>query len=184
LIRGLTYVCVVAAAALAGCTPRLAPLDTAAPGVSRNAAPVVDPLIVGDRLLAAGEAELALDAYIRAAKDHGVTPEISLAISSANIALGRLGQAERDLRSLLDEDAGNVGAWNNLGVVLMERNATGEAKRSFETAFALDNGNSAEIRENLRVALAKMENTTYTEEQTAFTLVRRGNGVFTLSRRP
>ena len=68
-------------------------------------------------------------------------------------------------------------AWNNLGVVLMETGQYGEASRVFRLAFALDNGESAEIRENLRLALAKLDDPEYSAPED-YRLVRRGPGYF------
>ena len=138
----------------------------------------VDGLTVGHRLMEAREYELALDAYLRAAGEQGVTVDVLSAIGTANLALGRLGQAEQILRRATEVDETFPPAWNNLGVVMMERGQYGEASRIFKLAFALDSGQSAEIRENLRLALAKLENPTYSAEQNEFRLVRRGPGFF------
>ncbi|MEL7345730.1 MAG: tetratricopeptide repeat protein, partial [Pseudomonadota bacterium] len=81
----------------------------------------VDGLIVGHRLMAVGEYELALKAYYRAAGEQGMTVDTLSAIGSANLRLGRLGQAERILRRATQEDETFPPAWNNLGVVLMGR---------------------------------------------------------------
>lgn len=145
----------------------------------------VDGLIVGHRLMAARQYELALKAYLRAAGETGTTVDVLSALGSVNLHLGRLGQAEKLLRRAVKEDQTFVPAWNNLGVVLMERGQTGEAARVFQTAFALDSGNSDEIRKNLQRALAQIENPAYTQANNeAFDLVRRGNGRYQiLSRR-
>lgn len=146
---------------------------------------VVDGLIVGHRLMASGEYELALKAYYRAAGQQGLTVDILSALGSANLKLGRLGQAERLLREAVKQDEKFAAAWNNLGVVLMEKGDLGEAERVFRTAFAIDNGASAQIRENLRLALAKLENPAYDEENnTTFALVRRGGGEYRLLATP
>lgn len=145
----------------------------------------VDGLIVGHRLMAAGEYELALKAYFRGAAEHGMNVDVLSAIGSANLKLGRLGQAERILRQAVEEDETFVPAWNNLGVVLMERGEVGEASRIFRTAFALDSGQSDAIRENLRLSLAKMEQPTYdAPNNNDFSLVRRGNGQYLLLTTP
>lgn len=145
----------------------------------------VDGLIVGHRLMAAGEYELALKAYLRAAGEQGLNADILSALGSANLRLGRLGQSEALLRQAIAKDERFVPAWNNLGVVLMEQGNSGEAKRVFQTAFALDSGNSDEIRENLRLAIAKSENPVYTEDDNNnFELVRRGNGKYLLLAAP
>jgi Flp pilus assembly protein TadD len=141
----------------------------------------VDGLIVGHRLMAAGEYELALKAYSRAAGEQGLTGDVLSALGSANLRLGRLKQARRLLETAVEKDPDFVPAWNNLGVVLMELGVEGEARRVFRNAYALDNGNSDEIRTNLRLAIAKTENTAYAEDNdNKFELVRRGNGRFLL----
>jgi len=141
----------------------------------------VDGLIVGHRLMAAGEYELALKAYYRAAADQGMTADVLSAVGSANLHLGRLGQAERLLRQAVRKDETFVPAWNNLGVVLMEQGKYAEAARVFRTAFALDSGQTDAIRENLRLALAKIEQPSYDPVNNGeFSLVRRGNGQYLL----
>lgn len=142
----------------------------------------VDGLIVGHRLLAAGEHDLALRAYYRAAAQQGLNVDTMSAIGSANLRLGRLGQAENWLRRAVEEDPTFAPAWNNLGVVLMERGQVAEASEVFRRAFAADNGNSDEIRDNLRLSLANLNDsgdTTLAENQT-FNLIRRGAGDFVL----
>lgn len=141
----------------------------------------VDGLIVGHRLMSAGEYELALKAYLRAAGDRGTNADVLSALGSANLKLGRLGQAESLLRQAVDQDEKFVPAWNNLGVTLVEQGKYGEAERVFRIAFALDSGESAEIRDNLRLALEKLENPAYVEvDNNAFALVRRGSSEYVL----
>ena len=144
----------------------------------------VDGLVVGHRLMAAGEYELALDSYLRAASEQGINVDVLSAIGSANLQLGRLGQAEQILRRATEVDETFPPAWNNLGVVLMERRKYGEASRVFRVAFALDSGQSAEIRENLRLALAKRGDPDYSAAQEDFRLVRRGPGFYRLLETP
>ncbi|MEP5761637.1 MAG: tetratricopeptide repeat protein [Litoreibacter sp.] len=167
-------------------TPLTGPeADPFAPtGVTREDS--VDGLVVGHRLMEAGQYELALRAYYRAAGELGTNIDVLSALGSANLRLGRLGQSEKLLRSAIEKDEKFVPAWNNLGVVLMESGRTGEASRVFQTAFALDSGKSDEIRENLRSALANLDNPAYSAEQNkdAFDLIRRGNGSFLLLRTP
>ena len=144
----------------------------------------VDGLIVGHRLMAAGEYELALKAYLRAASEQGVNVDVLSAIGSANLQLGRLGQAELILRRATELDESFPPAWNNLGVVLMEQGNFGEASRVFRLAFALDSGRSAEIGENLRLAMAKRDDPTYDPGQEQFSLVRRGPGFYRILETP
>nr|WP_072779237.1 tetratricopeptide repeat protein [Marivita hallyeonensis] len=139
----------------------------------------VDQLLVGHRLMAAGEYELALSSFKLAAADQGLTPEVVTSLGSANLALGRLGQAEQLLRRAVKDDADSPEGWNNLGVVLMERGKSAEAAQVFRRAFALDNGESVAIRDNLRLALAKIENSQYgAETEQEYKLVRRGSSDF------
>jgi tetratricopeptide (TPR) repeat protein len=141
----------------------------------------VDGLTVGHRLMAAGEPELALKAYYRAAGSQGLNADVLSAIGSADLRLGRLGQAEQMLRRAVKADQTFVPAWNNLGVVLMEKGQVAEASRVFKTAYALDSGQSDDIRENLRLALAKIQNPGYEDpNEKKFSLVRRGNGEYLL----
>jgi len=157
--------------------------------VSRNAPPAadgrrdaVDGLIVGHRLMAAGEHELALKAYLRAAGEQGVDADTLSAIGSANLALGRLGQAEQILRRALELEPSFVPAMNNLGVALMNAGKEGEARVVFQQAYALDSGKTESIRENLRLAIARTENEVYpeAEDPAMFTLVRRAQGQYVL----
>jgi tetratricopeptide (TPR) repeat protein len=170
----------LAVIALSACGPNLTrenrPPGTAARGQGE------DGLIVGHRLMAAGEHELALKAYLRAAGEDGINIDTLSALGSANLALGRLGQAEQLLRRALEVDPGYVPALNNLGVVLMERERPGEARVIFQQAFALDSGQSDSIRQNLRLAIAETEGKVYDtpEEAPTMALMRREKGQYVL----
>lgn len=146
----------------------------------------VDQLLVGHRLMDAGEFELALEAYTRAAAKEGLTAEVLSNVGIANLALGRVGQAEGNLRDAIEKDEMRPEIWNNLGIVLMETNQIAEAVQSLKKAFALDNGESDAIRDNLRLALAKLEKSSYGEPQIQeeFKLVRRGGSDYLLQRTP
>ncbi len=177
---------------LSACAPRPGPLveqyqGLAAPEGTVHIIEAVDGLIVGHRLMAAGEYEVALKAYTRAAAQHGMTIDVLSAIGSANLRLGRLRQAEKLLKLATKEDEKFVPAWNNLGVVYASQGRDGEAERVFRLAFALDSGNSAEIRANLTKAIAKLDNTQYSitqEDPREYELVRRGNGRYMLLSTP
>lgn len=160
---------------LAGCAERNLPDNPYAPGVSSSGT-AVDGAIVGHRLIRAGEHEMAIKAFSRAALDDGLTPEILIGLGSANLGLGRLGQAEELLRQAVEADGSSPEAWNNLGVVLMEKGELAEASQVFRRAYALDNGQSDSIRDNLRLALAKLEDSYYdVEEEQNYKLIRRGS---------
>jgi tetratricopeptide (TPR) repeat protein len=168
---------------LAGCVP--------AGGVSRNSpfgvdtsGDAVDGMTVGHRLMEAGEHELALKAYLRGAGETGINADVLSAIGSANLALGRLGQAEKILRRALELDPNFVPALNNLGVVLVEQGQYGEARVLFQKAFALDSGETDSIRENLKLAIAQSEANVYDpnqeQEEGGFRLVRQEKGKYVL----
>ena len=157
--------------------------DVMAPAGVDQTEKSIDGLTVGHRLMEAGEYELALKSYLRAASEQGATVDVLSAIGSANLQLGRLNQAEQVLRKAIEVDETFPPAWNNLGVVLMEQGKYGEASRVFRVAFALDSGQSEEIRENLRLALANMENPTYSAPE-EYRLVRRGPGSFQILETP
>ncbi len=172
---------------LAACTAggplaREDPASPYAPGLDPRGE-AVDGLTVGHRLMAAGQHELALEAFTRAAADRGLTAEVLMALGSANLALGRLHQAEPLLRRAVKEEPDWAEAWNNLGIVLIEKGETAEASEVFRRAYALDNGQSDSIRDNLRLALAKMENSGYGEElEQEYKIVRRGHGDYLIRR--
>src|SRR6056297_2605014 len=147
-----TSAVIILTLALAGCTTSqgdgVSRDNPYAPGVVKNG-DAVDGMVVGHRLMDAGEYELAIDAYSRAALTHGMSAEVIAGIGSANLALGRLGTADRLLRD------------------------------------AIDNGQSDSIRDNLRLALAKSENSDYGEEKEQdYKLVRRGSSDYLIRKIP
>ncbi|MBS1300839.1 tetratricopeptide repeat protein [Loktanella sp. SALINAS62] len=147
-----------------------------APGIAGKAQ--TDGLIVGHRLMAAGEHELALRAYTRAAAQQGLNVDTLSALGSANLRLGRLGQAESLLRRAAEDTPDFPPAWNNLGVLLMEQGKYPEAAEVFRRAFATDDGNSDAIRQNLALALAKRDGALYADsQQNQLQLVVRDDGV-------
>ncbi|WP_375260971.1 tetratricopeptide repeat protein [Palleronia sp.] len=167
--------------ALGGCgQTRSGSVGPLAPGVDRTAE-AVDGLTVGNRLMEAGEFELARRAYLRKAAESGLTPEVLTALGTASLRLGRLGQAEDLFRKAVAADSEYVPARNNLGVVLMETGHVAEAHLQFKAAFAADSGQSDDIRTNLTRALSKLDAETYTDpENESFALERRGNGSYRL----
>lgn len=155
-----------------------------APGLNTRAE-AVDGMIVGNRLMAAQEYELALEAFQRAAAKDGLTGETLLAIGTANLRLDRLNQAETTLRRASTLEPTWPEIWNNLGVVLMERDKTAEASEVFRKAYALDNGESDSIRENLRLALEKLNERVYDDAISHnYKLVRRSDSDYLVEQFP
>lgn len=155
------------------------PDGVTAPGVRAGPGGVA-PRIVGDRLMAAGEPELALAAYIRAVGADGPSPELDLAMAGANIRLGRLGQAERLLRDVVRRRPDDARAWNDLGVVLVEGGRAGEAVGAFRRASEAAPENVT-IAGNLRMAVETLEAMRYDEAGQAAILIRRPDGTFGLT---
>ena len=126
----LSTVCLVIALAVSACqsTTDFNPLYD---GPKRNAGvnEAVDGLIVGHRLMAAGEYELALSEYERATVKRGINADILSAMGSANLRLGRLKEAEDLLRGAVERDDRFAAAWNNLGIVLASQGKLREAER-------------------------------------------------------
>ena len=151
-------------------------------------APGVDPrgeavsgIDVGHRLIAAGEYELAIKAFNRSALEQGINAEILSGLGTANLGLGRLNRAEMLLRRATTEYDPYPEDLNNLGVVLMEKGENAEAVQIFRRAFALDDGESTLIRDNLRLALAKSENSVSVDEnQSEYKLVRRSSSDYVI----
>lgn len=169
---------------LSGCLGTTLPKDPYAPGVKQGQE-AVDQLLVAHRLMDAKEYELAQRAYTRAALDQGMTAEILAGMGSAHLGLGRLGTAESLLRRAIKQDETSPEIWNNLGVVLMEKGAFSEAELVFKRAYALDNGESDAIRDNLRLALAKTENSDYApSEEQDYKVVRRGSSDYLIRKIP
>ena len=160
------------------------PATRNAPFSADGKAEGVDGLLVGHRLMEAGEYELALKAYLRAASEQGINVDVLSALGSANLQLDRLGQAEQLLRRAVEMDPTFVPALNNLGVVLMNAGKPGEARLVFQQAYAQDSGQTDSIRENLRLSIAQSEAAVYGDtqptEEPQFTLVRRGQGEYVL----
>lgn len=170
------------ALSLAACSPGGIDVSQSgpfAPGIDHSGE-AVGGVEVGHRLIAAGEFELAIRAFNRAALDQGgFDGEILSGLGSANLGLGRLGQAETLLRRATTEFDPVPEDLNNLGVVLMERGQTAEAIQVLRRAFALDDGESTLIRDNLRLALAKTEKSDSVDDnESQYKLVRRGSSDF------
>ncbi len=170
--------------ALSACAEDTKDQGPYAPGIAQDGEEV-DGVVVGQRLINAGEYDLAIKAYTRAGLKQGLNADVLAGLGSANLGLGRLGQAEDLLRRAIDKDEKSPEIWNNLGVVLIEKGEYGEAEQVFRRAYALDNGESDAIRDNLRLALAKIEKPYYAEPQEQeYKLVRRGSSEYLIRKIP
>jgi Flp pilus assembly protein TadD len=114
-----------------------------------------------------------------------MTADVLAGLGSANLALGRLGSAERLLRRAIESDGATPETWNNLGVVLVEQGNYPEAEQILRRAYALDDGESDAIRDNLRLALAKSEKSEYgIDEEQDYKVVRRGSSEYLIRKIP
>ena len=179
-----TIVAITIAVSLAACNPGGLSVSNDgrhAPSVDPNGT-AVDQLLVGDRLMEAGEYELAYQSYIRAAAVQGMGGDVLIALGNASLQLGKLSEAESLLRRAIEADDTNAAAWNNLGVMLMNTGEFAEARQIFRRAFALSGGSDTTIRENLRLAIANLENPAYDAvNENDYKLVQRGKGDFLLT---
>jgi tetratricopeptide (TPR) repeat protein len=184
---GAFLLAIVVLSAVASCGPQaISSLEDGPfpPGVDLSKE-AVNGVEVGHRLIAAQQYELALDAFTRAALDQGLTGEILNGMGTANLGLGRLGQSEDLLRRAVEVEPNWAEAWNNLGVLLMERDQISEATLVLRKAYALDNGQNDSIRDNLRLALAKLENVDNNAGQNdEYKLVRRGSSEYLIRKTP
>lgn len=153
-----------------------------APGID-PAGVAIDGAVVGHRLLAAGEYELAISAFTRAAAARGqLDGELLAGLGAANLGLGRLNQAETLLRRATARLDAQAEDWNNLGVVLMETGRPTEAVGHFRRADAMSHGENIAIAENLRLALENLDESGSlpTEDKNEYRLVRLGGGEFVI----
>ena len=124
----------------------------------------VDAMVVGERLMDAGEYELALDAFTRAAASDGFTGENLSAMGVANFRLGRMDQALAMFERALKIEPEWPGLLNNYGIALMAKGRFADAVQIFTKAVALDNGQNDSIRKNLAEAVEKYENSVYSAQ--------------------
>jgi len=151
------------------------------PPLGTPRAEAVDGMTVGDRLMSAGEYELALASYQRSAGEDGINAEVLSAMGTANLKLGRLNQAKTLLEKGIEFEQHSVSAWNNLGVVLINLKEYQQAREAFRVAFGLDNGDSDLIRNNLILANKLIAaNVVEIPQNAQFSLVRHGNGSYFL----
>ena len=127
-----------------------------------------------------GRGEAALDHALRAAGHAGLTPEVVLSMARANVALGRLGQAERLLRPLAEARPADAAVQSEFGRLLLAMNRPAEAARVLRLAFSLD-PDDALARDGLSESLARLDATGYDpSHENAFTLGHEGGGLYVL----
>lgn len=141
-------------------------------------------LSLGSRMLAAGEYDLAQQAFERSLLDDGVSAQ---AMSGAGIAASRQGlytMAIRYFERARDLAPDSVIANNNLGVVLLRLGEYYPARQAFQAAFALSDGRNDLAMRNLRLAelaIAEIEaEQNYVDPAVNYRLQRLGTHEFEL----
>jgi len=145
------------------CTQTPQDTNVFAPDIDPNGKQV-DAMVVGERLMHAGEYELALDAFTRGAATDGFTGENLSAMGVANFRLGRMDQALALFERALKLEPEWPGLLNNYGIALMAKGRFADAVQIFTKAVALDNGQNDSIRKNLAEAVEKYENSVYSAQ--------------------
>ena len=169
---------VVIVAALSACAPQLKQGQIDAPSVDHSREGV-DPVTVGYRLMAVGENQLALDTFERAAVKAGLTADLLNSMGMANLRLGRVHQAKSLFERAVSKNESSPEIWNNLAIATMDLGQTAEAAAIFRKAYALSNGENDSIRNNLRLALEKIENPVYDASlEQEYKLVRQGSSEY------
>lgn len=136
----------------------------------------------GNRLLNAGEPELALKAFASALADERVSVDALIGLGYANHKLGRLNQARKMFEIVIELEPEQIMAWNNLGVVRYLMGDIPAATRAFRTAFALSGGKSDSIRHNLALAQDQASPSFDPESIVPeFRLIRSGYGRYQLT---
>lgn len=168
----------VAAGVVAACAP---PVDFGAEQGPEAPASVE----IGSRLLAASEAEMALDAFLRLIAEEGVSAPALNGVGAAYYRMGRPGDARRFFRSAVELDPNDAEARNNLGVTLYDEGEYEAALFEFERAFALTSGQDQKVLTNIgmtELALAGRRDHVVVDEA-EFDVIQYGQGFYRLERR-
>jgi Flp pilus assembly protein TadD len=143
--------------------------------------PQSDPVEVGNRLLAAGEPEMALRRFEEALLANPRSADALVGVAAANHRMGRLAQARRFLEFAVEVAPDSVAAWNNLGVVRYGMADYPGARDALRTAFALDGGQSDDIRTNLALVEHLLPQPIDADSVvTEFEMQRTGDGTYRL----
>lgn len=140
-------------------------------------------LTLGNRLLAAGEPDLAMKAFLRSMSVDGITAP---ALTGAGIAYeqqGLLTAARQYFEQASQMAPNSMIAHNNLGVVLFKLKEYYLARNEFRSAFALSNGTSEMAERNLNrteAMIAAMETIPETDLAISHGVISLGGGEYRL----
>ncbi|HUF55768.1 MAG TPA: tetratricopeptide repeat protein [Thermohalobaculum sp.] len=176
----------LAAGLLAGCASSGVTLPPVEDPAERALAQRGDTwLVLGKRLLAAGEHDLAMEAFERSLVAEGPSAQAMTGAGLAAEAQGLLTMAARYFEKARDLAPDSVVAHNNLGVVLFRLGEPYQARQAFQAAFALSDGASPMALQNLRLSeevIAEREAAlAVVDPATNFRVDRRGSSEFKLS---
>ena len=176
----------LAVALLGGCaTERVTLPPPEQPSARDLARPGEGWLTVGKRLLAAGEHDLAMEAFERSLVLDGPSAEAMTGAGLAAEGQGLLTMAARYFEKARKLAPESVAVHNNLGVVLFRLDEPYRARQAFQAAFALSDGTSPMALQNLRLSeqvIAEREaRLTVIDSAMNFRVDRRGSSEFKLS---
>lgn len=174
-------------AALAGCAPGQQTVGEMlagyAPAPVPEATAEVTNLEIGRRLLAAGQPETALKAFLRSASIDGLS---AAAMTGAGVAAEQIGLA-RDartyFRAAVELDPNSILARNNYGVALYRAGDYQGARAAFQAAFVLSGGTNAVAAQNLALVdhkIAELAQGDPVPVDLGYAVVRTGSSVYAI----
>ena len=162
-----------------------APMNAAAPATPATSEPrqPVSSLLLGNRLLAAREPDLAMKAYLTSMNVEGISAEAMTGAGIAAQQQGLLTSARRYFEQARRLAPDSATAHNNLGVVLYMLKEYYPARNAFRTAYALSSGKSEMAERNLNrteEAIALLEEVDEADPAISHDLIRLGTSEFRL----
>ncbi len=158
-------------------------LESAPASASAGEAPAGSYLLLGKRMLAAREPDLAMKAFLTSMSVDGVSAEAMTGAGVAAQQQGLLTSARRYFEQARRLAPDSVTANNNLGVVLYKLKEYYPARNAFRQALALSGGKSEMAERNLNRAeatIAQMEEAAKTDPAISHDVVRLGSSEFRL----
>lgn len=155
-----------------------------APTPVPESTPEVSYIEIGRRLLAAGEYETAIKAFMRSVRIEGVSAAAMTGAGVAAEQLGRVREARGYFEAAVELDPNSILARNNLGVALYKLGDYHNARAAFEAAFALSDGANEVAAQNLALVthkIAAIEGEGPVHVDLGYEVVRTGSSVYSLT---
>jgi Flp pilus assembly protein TadD len=137
--------------------------------------------LLGNRLLAAREPDLAMKAYLTSMNVEGISAEAMTGAGIAAQQQGLLTSARRYFEQARRLAPDSATVHNNLGVVLYMLKEYYPARNAFRTAYALSGGRSEMAERNLNraeVTIALLEGAPETDPAISHEVIRLGTSEF------